>query len=173
MIASVVLSTRWRAAPVWLGVAGAFLLHVVMAATIGGAVANALPKNAVIAATAVLFLIGGLVMLRAAGKAGDGEDVDVERGATSTARMLAGSFVVIFVSEWGDLTQLATINLTARYGDPWSVGLGATAALWSVSGLGVVFGHRLLRRIPVRLLRRTSAAVLLALGAGSIIELLR
>ena len=49
-------------------------------------------------------------------------------------RVAARSFAVLFIAEFGDLTQLATANLAARYHDPVSVGVGAVLGLWAVGG---------------------------------------
>ena len=43
-------------------------------------------------------------------------------------------FLVLFAAEWGDLSQLLTISLVAKYDDPVSVFIGALAALLTVSG---------------------------------------
>ena len=56
------------------------------------------------------------------------------------------AFGVIMVAEFGDLTQIMTANLAARYDDPLSVGLGAVLALWAVAGLGIVGGKALMKR---------------------------
>ena len=60
------------------------------------------------------------------------------------------SFLVLFAAEWGDLSQLLTISLVAKYDDPVSVFLGAWGALLAVSGLAVIVGRLLLQRIGSR-----------------------
>jgi putative Ca2+/H+ antiporter (TMEM165/GDT1 family) len=71
---------------------------------------------------------------------------------------------VVFAAEWGDLTQVTTANLAARYADPAAVFTGATLALWAVAGLAVTVGARSLAALPLPWIRRISAALLLALG---------
>lgn len=44
-------------------------------------------------------------------------------------KVAATSFAALFVAEFGDLIQIATANLTARYQDPLTVGVGALA-IW-------------------------------------------
>jgi putative Ca2+/H+ antiporter (TMEM165/GDT1 family) len=73
------------------------------------------------------------------------------------------AFVVIFIAEWGDLTQILTANLAAKYADPIEVGLAAVLALWAVAALAMLAG-KLLRNLPVVLLRRITGVVLLALA---------
>jgi len=75
--------------------------------------------------------------------------------------------VVIFLAEWGDLTQILTANLAARYRAPASVALGALLALWAVAGLAVIGGQGLLRFVNVTTLRIVTAVVLVGLAAYS------
>jgi len=77
--------------------------------------------------------------------------------------VMTTAFVVIFLAEWGDLTQILTANLAAHYHSPFSVGLGALLALWTVAGLAVVGGQSLLRFINIKTVRLVTAVVLLAI----------
>ena len=63
-----------------------------------------------------------------------------------------------------------TANLAARYDDPLSVGLGAVLALWAVAGLGIVGGRALMRRVPLRLVTRIAALLMLGLGGWGMWE---
>lgn len=74
--------------------------------------------------------------------------------------------MLILVAEFGDLTQIMTANLAARYDDPLSVGLGAVLALWAVAGLGIVGGKALMKRVPLELITKVAAMLMLALGSG-------
>jgi putative Ca2+/H+ antiporter (TMEM165/GDT1 family) len=119
----------------------------------------------------VLFAIGAAVLLL--GREEPAEDVDVPAGSVSSGRMFWTSFGVVFVGEWGDITQLATANLAARYDDPVSVGIGAGLALISVAGLVLLAGNRLLRRVPLALVRRGAGLLLALLAVISLVQLLR
>lgn len=83
------------------------------------------------------------------------------------------AFVVIFLAEWGDLTQILTANLAAHYHSPLSVGIGAVLALWSVAAIAVIGGQGLLRFINIRTLRIVTAVVLVALAGFAGWEALR
>ena len=76
------------------------------------------------------------------------------------------------MSEWGDLTQIMTVNLAAKYDDPLSVGIGALTAEWLVTGLGVLLGKRLVKSVPLELVRRIAGLLMAALGVWSVIDLL-
>jgi len=166
MFASLVLSTRGRPALVWLGAAGAFVLHVVIAVTIGVALFHLLPHQVLDAVVAGMFLVGAALAVREAvkeSKEHHDEEI-VEREVASHRRVGVTAFLVIFLAEWGDLTQILTANLAAHYHDPFSVAVGATLALWAVAGLAVVSGQSLLRVINIRTIRIVTAVVLVALA---------
>ena len=74
---------------------------------------------------------------------------------------------MIFIAEWGDLTQILTANLAAHYHSALNVAVGAVLALWAVAGIAVVSGQGLLRRLPVAVLRKVTGVVLLLLAAYS------
>jgi putative Ca2+/H+ antiporter (TMEM165/GDT1 family) len=163
MFASLVLSTRGRPFAVWLGAAGAFAIHVVIATTIGVALFHVLPHQALDAFVAALFLGGAVLALREAAKERR-EEALVEKEAASHRRVVVTAFVVIFVAEWGDITQILMANLAAHYHDAVSVGLGGLLALWTVAALAVVSGQSLLRFVNLATVRIVTAVVLLGLA---------
>jgi len=177
MVASLVLGTRFRPLFAWLGVAAAFLVHVIVAIAAGGLLSLA-PKWIVHLVAAVLFLGGAIFLWREPDdeeelELADEAEIDALAGDEPSMWSAIGtSFVVVFVAEWGDLTQLLTASLAARYKDPLSVAVGAVAALWTVGAIGVLAGRTLLRWIPVTVIRRVSAVILLILAVVTLIELL-
>ena len=163
MFASLVMSTRGRPFFVWLGAAGAFVVHVVIATTIGVALFHLLPHRVLDGIVALMFLVGAGLAIGEARKAEDEESL-VEREARSGRRVVTTAFIVIFLAEWGDLTQILTANLAAHYHSPLSVGVGAVLALWSVAAIAVIGGQGLLRYINIKTLRIVTAVVLVALA---------
>jgi putative Ca2+/H+ antiporter (TMEM165/GDT1 family) len=172
MFASLVLSTRGKPLSVWLGAAAAFLLHVVIATTIGVALFHLVPHRVLDGIVAFMFLVGAILAIREARKEEQEEGL-VEREVASGRRVMTTAFVVIFLAEWGDLTQILTANLAAHYHSPFSVGVGAVLALWAVAGLAVVGGQSLLRFINVKTVRIVTAVVLIALAGYATWEALR
>ena len=167
MFASLVMSTRGRPLMVWLGAATAFAVHVVIAVTVGVALFHLLPRRALDAFVAAMFLTGAALALREATKAREEEEL-VEREVASHRRTAVTAFLVIFLAEWGDLTQILTANLAAHYHDAFSVGIGAVLALWAVAGLAVVGGQSLLRVVNVATVRIVTAIVLTGLAGWAI-----
>ncbi|MGW7243181.1 TMEM165/GDT1 family protein [Streptomyces sp. NPDC054804] len=165
-LAGLVLGTRYRASYVFAGVAAAFLLHVVLAVAAGSAL-TLLPQQIVHALTGVLFLGGAAVLLLKKGE----EEEEIRKPADQSFWKVAGTgFMLILVAEFGDLTQIMTANLAARYDDPISVGLGAVLGLWAVAGLGIVGGKALMKKVPLRLITQIAAVLMLALGVWSLWE---
>ncbi|KUL45692.1 TMEM165/GDT1 family protein [Streptomyces regalis] len=165
-LAGLVLGTRYRASYVFAGVAAAFALHVALAVA-AGSVLTLLPQQIVQALTGVLFLGGAAVLLMK----GDEDEEEVRKPENQSFWKVSGAgFMLILVAEFGDLTQIMTANLAARYDDPLSVGVGAVLALWAVAGIGIVGGKALMRRVPLRLITKVAALVMLGLGVWSLWE---
>ena len=160
MFASLLLATRGRPRQVWTGAAAAFLVHVAIATTVGVALFAVLSPNVVDAVVALLFLVGAVYAWRESAK----EEEELVEKEVSTHGTVLSAFIVIFVAEWGDLTQILTANLAAKYHAPLEVGLGALVALWSVAAIAVVSGQTLLRFVKVATIRRVTAVVLVGLG---------
>ncbi|MFD8724923.1 TMEM165/GDT1 family protein [Streptomyces sp. NPDC059629] len=163
-LAGLVLGARYRASYVFAGVAAAFLLHVVLAVA-AGSVLTLLPQQIVHAITGVLFLGGAAVLLMKKSE----EEEEIRKPADQSFWKVAGTgFMLILVAEFGDLTQIMTANLAARYDDPLSVGLGAVLGLWAVAGLGIVGGKALMKKVPLHLITQVAAVLMLGLGVWSL-----
>ncbi|MDX2524024.1 TMEM165/GDT1 family protein [Streptomyces europaeiscabiei] len=167
-LAGLVLGTRYRASYVFAGVAAAFAVHVTLAVA-AGSVLTLLPQQILHALTGVLFLGGAAVLLMTKGGADD--DAEIRRPENQSFWKVSGAgFMLILVAEFGDLTQIMTANLAARYDDPLSVGLGAVLALWAVAGLGIVGGKALMKRVPLKLITQVAAVLMVGLGVWSLWE---
>ncbi|MFD7161986.1 TMEM165/GDT1 family protein [Streptomyces violascens] len=168
-LAGLMLGTRYKASYVFVGVAAAFAVHVVLAIA-AGSVLTLLPHRLLQAIVGVLFLAGAAMLLFM--KGGDDEDgAEVKAPADQSFWKVSGAgFMLILVAEFGDLTQIMTANLAARYDNPLSVGLGAVFGLWAVAGLGIVGGKALMKRVPLRLITKVAACLMLALAGFSLFE---
>ena len=162
-VATLVLATRYPPVLVWLGVGGAFAVQTLIAVTVGGLLTR-LPTTPVTVAAAVLFAVGAVLLWRGAASADDTSDAEQGFAARGRAgatglRVVATSFAVLFLAEWGDLSQLLTAGLVARGGDVVSVFFGAWAGLLIVSGLAALLGRALVRRVRLSLVQRVGAVV--------------
>jgi Ca2+/H+ antiporter, TMEM165/GDT1 family len=154
LLATLVLSTRYRPLPVLLGVSAAFAVQCAIAVT-AGQLLTLLPERVVAGIVAGLFAVGAVILLRGAAEEPD-EQVTAERAGRSTLAVAATSFGVLFAAEWGDASQLATAALTARYSDPVSVFAGSFVALVLVATLAVLLGGVITRKVPLRLVQRVA-----------------
>jgi len=180
MIATLVMGSRSRPLPVWLGASAAFLVHVTLAVA-AGRLLELLPHRALEVVITVLFLAGAVYLIFVperseedkGAREGEGMPESPAAPATGTAKVAATAFGVILVGEFGDLTQLLTINLVARYHQPYSVFTGALAALVAVAALGAFGGRALLRFVPLAVIRRIGGVVLAGFAAYGIYSLVR
>lgn len=165
MFASLVLGTRYRPAWVWVGAAAAFAVQMAIAVTAGQLLAL-LPDRVVEAVVAGLFVAGSAYLWATSLRSQEHGSRDAARQGARTAsfpRVAGMSFTVVFLAEWGDITQITAANLAARY-SPLLVFTGATLGLWAVAAAAVSLGAKSLDLIPVAWVRRITAAILLALG---------
>jgi putative Ca2+/H+ antiporter (TMEM165/GDT1 family) len=172
-LATLVLATRYKPVLVWIGVSAAFTVQTVVAVLLGHAV-SFLPQEVVQAVAAAMFLAGAVILLREARRhhQAASEEYELPVKEAHGLKAVLASFLVLFAAEWGDLSQLLTISLVARYEQPLSVFVGALAALLVVSGLAVVAGRTLLRFVKLHYVFYAGAAVCLLLEALVIWELL-
>lgn len=175
-IATLVLATRFRPLYVWIGVSLAFLVQTAVAVTVGGLLSQ-LPKRPVEIFAAVMFLVGGFILLHGAAKA-DEEEAETEEefahkgAATAVGLKAVGvSFGVLFLAEWGDLSQLLTASMVLQFKEPVSVFIGAFLALAAVSGLAAVLGRALLARVRLATIRRIGGGVCLLLAALTVLQI--
>jgi putative Ca2+/H+ antiporter (TMEM165/GDT1 family) len=168
MFASLVLATRGRPLAVWTGAAAAFVVHVAIATTVGVGLFHLLPRRAVDGIVAALFLFGAGYAFVESRRA---EEVAVV--AEGHGRVVTTAFVVIFLAEWGDLTQILTANLAAQYHATLSVAVGAVLALWLVAAIAVASGQGVLRYVNIATVRRVTAAILVVLAGWATWSALR
>jgi Ca2+/H+ antiporter, TMEM165/GDT1 family len=164
-LATLVLATRYRSLFVWIGVSLAFAVQTVVAVLLGHA-ASFLPEDLVKGAAAAMFLVGAVLLYRE-GRAhhqSSGEEYVANARDVHGVRQVLACFLVLFAAEWGDLSQLFTITLVAKYEDPVGVFIGALGALMTVSALAVVAGKQLLRWVPLHVLHYLGAGVCLVLA---------
>jgi putative Ca2+/H+ antiporter (TMEM165/GDT1 family) len=164
MVATLVLTTRYRAWPVFVGVVAAFAVQTVVGAAFGTAI-TLLPDRLVAGVVAALFAVGAFFLLKEGfSREEDSADEAGVRTNVPFWRAALTSFGVLFAAEWGDASQLATAGITARYGEPLAVGLGAWLALVAVAGLAVLVGRKLAGRLPTHWIQRVAGVIFAGLA---------
>ena len=153
------LAARHRHRPVLAGATVAFLVLNTLAVVFGAGLSRWLPEQVLAAAVAILFAVFGILSLRT-----EQEDCDEEVRERSGHGIFITAFLMIFLAEMGDKTQIAVAGMASTL-PPFPVWIGATLALISTSALGVVAGRKLLRRIPLHRLHQISGIFFLILAA--------
>lgn len=166
-LASLILGSRYRPSWVFAGIAAAFTVHVGLAIA-AGSLLGLLPHRPLEIIVAVLFAVGAVLLLRGRLEDADDDQMEVRAKEPGFWRVAGTGFMVILVAEFGDLTQIATATLAARYNDPVSVAIGAILALWAVGGLAIVGGRGLLKLIPLVWISRIAGVIMLALAGISL-----
>ncbi len=161
--ATLMMATKSRALAIFTGVALAFLVQTTVS-VVFGSVLSLLPQKWVHLGAGLLFLAFAIQMWK--------QRNEIENQTTASNGSVAGfwpstwkAFLVIFIAEWGDLTQIATASLIAKYSESKiTVFCAAVSALWTVTGIAVFVGHRAKRLVKLALLKRMGAFLFLAIG---------
>jgi len=172
MIATLLMGSRGDPFFVWIGCAAAFVVHVALA-VLAGQLLLRLPHTALEIVVTAIFALGAAWLLIVP------EREEEERGEREARRerlnpqlaIALSAFGVILLGEFGDLTQLLTVNFVAKSHSPWSVAVGATAALLMVSAIGAFSGRALLRIMPTSIIRRGGGVVLAGFAIATAVSL--
>jgi Ca2+/H+ antiporter, TMEM165/GDT1 family len=170
MIATLIMGSRYRPVLVWVGATSAFLIHVVIAVAVGQLL-QLLPHRWIEAITALLFAAGAAYLLFVPEKEEESEGEEEAARANSQLKTVGAAFAVIFIGEFGDLTQILTANLAAKYHQPAAVFIGAFAALTTVAALGAFGGRALLRYLPLAVIRKVGGVLLAGFAIYSLVTL--
>jgi len=170
MFATLLLATRYpRKTAVWLGVASAYTMHVVIASLLGTVISR-LPTEPLRYVVGAIFVVAGGYLLWSSRRKSEALQ---DAGATETARSWRSTFVVsaatIGVAEFADITQLATASLAATRDSVLGVGIGAALALTCVSGIAVIAGAQVVKRVNLRIIQRVAGALFVIVGAATFV----
>jgi putative Ca2+/H+ antiporter (TMEM165/GDT1 family) len=161
-LAALVLATRHRALPVFVGTGLALTVQSVVAVG-AGSLLGKLPQRFVHVGSGVVFL--GCAILMWMRKAEDDHDGDGNSdGALGFWRTLWRVFAVVFIAEWGDLTQVGTAGFQAKYHAWLPIFVASALALWCVAALAVFVGNRAGKLLDPKLTQRVAAAAFAVIG---------
>jgi putative Ca2+/H+ antiporter (TMEM165/GDT1 family) len=159
-LAALVLATRHRALPVFLGAALALTVQSAVAVGAGSLLAK-LPAPYVHVGSGVLFIICSFVMWFRTPEQAETPEAEAKAGFWSA---LWTVFAVVFVAEWGDLTQLGTASFQAKYGAWLTILIASSLALWAVAAIAVFVGNRAGKLLDPRITQKVAAVVFLGIG---------
>lgn len=172
MIATIVMSTRARPSSVILGASSAFIVQMAIAVTAGGLLAQ-LPERVKAVIVGLLFLGGAAYLLFVSAEE---ESVEGTRAAeterpAARCKEITTAFGIIFIGEFGDLTQIQAANLVAKTHQPYAVFGASCAALVCVTVLGAYGGQMLQRVLPPKVIRKVGGVIFTGLGIHTFVSL--
>jgi len=166
--ATLLLATRGNPWAIFIGVAAAFLIQTIFAVIFGSFFTH-LPPQWIHLAAGILFLVFAVMMWRrnqSEEEASETDSVDTKAKGqiTGFGKTVWTSFILIFIAEWGDLTQLASASLVARTGQPLTIFVAAVLSLWTVTALVIVVGNRAAKVINPVVLQKIAAVAFVGVG---------
>ncbi|MFB6189706.1 MAG: TMEM165/GDT1 family protein [Halapricum sp.] len=183
-----VLASKYDAKKVFAGAVSAFAVWSAIEVTVGSWITHVVPGSLMTLLTGGLFLVFGLWTLYSAARdfhivgEGSADGVAVTEGgyelgtvgrfapdrileASGAYGGLVVAFVFIAFAEFGDKTQLLTINLAATFPNaPLAVYVGVLSALALRTGIDTFVGARFEGWVPSRWLELVSSAVFVVFG---------
>ncbi len=159
-LATILLASRQKPFGVFVGVAGAYVVQNLVAVFFGGMI-GLLPAAMVHTRAGILFLIFAYVVWRHHDEIHENPRYAHQETFWKT---VSASFLVIFVAEWGDLTQLATVTLIAKWRDTWTIFLASTLALWACSAFMIWIGYRARKLLNPNYLHKVAALAFFSVG---------
>jgi putative Ca2+/H+ antiporter (TMEM165/GDT1 family) len=146
-----------------LGTVLAFAIVDGIAVAFASCIANVTSITWLKIGSGAVFLALGILMLRKSIKSRDGEAM--EGGKSHFEDPFLSGFVLIFMTEWGDKTQISSAAFAARY-NASMVFIGTMAAL-TISSIAAIYLGRLISRMVDRALMEGIAGIaFIAIGAS-------
>ena len=169
-IAILLMATRKNPFAIFVGVALAFLVQT-MVAILFGHFLGLLPPYVIKIGSSLLFLFFAFIMWKDR-NAVEEDDHGSSGGGVGFAKTIWSSFIIIFIAEWGDITQFATAALVAEFKDPLTIGVAATLALWFASAIAIVIGNRAKHLINPSLMKKLAALAFVVIAIWQIASIL-
>lgn len=98
----------------------------------------------------------------------------IEEEETQIARhfgVFGATALTFFLAEMGDKTQLATVALAARFGDPLMVVAGTTLGMLLADVPAVFVGNRFAEKIPMKVVHSAAAAIFAIIGLLTLLKI--
>jgi putative Ca2+/H+ antiporter (TMEM165/GDT1 family) len=151
-----------RPVPIVFGILVATIVNHAFAAAVGAWVASAMGPNVMRWALGLSFLaMAGWIMVP--------DKMDEDDARLAKYGVFATTVIAFFLAEMGDKTQIATVALAARYESTVAVIAGTTFGMMLANVPAVLFGERIARKMPLRLVHGIAALMFAVLGVGTLL----
>ncbi len=161
---AVSLASRYDHKTIFVAVASAMIIATALGVMLGTVIFSYIEISWIRITASVLFIIFGIWTLLSNEE--EGEDIKESHDIFTKA------FSLTFIAEMGDKTQLTAIALTASYGAPFEVFIGAALGFIVVTAIGVWLGKWLGDRIEQKMLKTFGGILFIAIGTLMLVELL-
>lgn len=161
-LAAMALAAEYSAWKVITGISIAVAVLNLLAVMVGSYATGAIPLYIIRIAASVIFLLFGILNIK------DEDENEKERKFKLGAVMAAA--LTFFIGEIGDKTQIMTITLSAKYGNPYLVFAGSSVGMLLADSLGIIVGASLFRKIPKKAVKIISSAIFIIFGMLGLIE---
>lgn len=84
--------------------------------------------------------------------------------------VFGATFILFFLAEIGDKTQIATVALAARFDSLVWVMLGTTLGMMLANAPAVFIGNKLADKLPISLIHKVSAVIFLIIGIWTLLQ---
>ena len=84
--------------------------------------------------------------------------------------VFGATFILFFLAEIGDKTQIATVALAARFDSLVWVMLGTTLGMMLANAPAVFIGNKLADKLPISLIHKVSAVIFLSIGIWTLLQ---
>jgi putative Ca2+/H+ antiporter (TMEM165/GDT1 family) len=149
--------------PIVFGIFVATVFNHAFAAAVGALVSELLGAG-------VMRWVLGLSFLAMAAWVMVPDKVDADELPLARFGVFLTTVLAFFIAEMGDKTQVATVALAARYESMAAIVAGTTFGMMLANVPAVVFGERIARRVPLRLVHGLAALIFAVLGVATLLS---
>ena len=164
---ALLLAARFRKpVPILLAILLATIINHGVSAVLGQWITTVLSPDALIWILSIGFIaMAGWMLIP--------DQLDDESGRIKKWQKLGvfgATFVLFFLAEIGDKTQIATVALAARFDSIVWVMLGTTLGMMLANAPAVFIGDKLATKLPIALIHKIGATIFLVIGVATLVQ---
>ena len=164
---ALLLAARFRKpVPILLAILLATLLNHGISAVLGQWITTVLSPDVLLWIVSVGFIAMALWML----VPDELEDETDNINKWQKYGVFGATFVLFFLAEIGDKTQVATVALAARFDSVFWVMLGTTLGMMIANAPAVFVGNKLADKLPIPLIHKIGASIFLIIGVATLVQ---